>query len=334
MPLVLSRALKLVAVTGLALAIFPSAQATTSVKIGVVYDAGGRGDRSFNDAAALGVDATRKSLKLDQFALREVVALSDDFDRENRIEFLIKAGYSIVICVGPNFATAVKYMAEKYPEAQLSIIGSKTVDSINVASMAFDNSEESFLAGAYAAGISKSAKVGFITSNTDLYKDSDGSNFTLGAKLINPKVKVYQKASTLNANIDAQSIISDGVDVIFSNWNHDAQVLNQVFSANRAKKNIKYIGKSPAQYFLSKNDSIAAIINDRFDYAVSDIIKASVAGNTLTDVINDKNGIYGKLYGLGNNGFDVILKNSNPAGKIALAKAKSALSNKGVNLIN
>ena len=133
MPLVLSRALKLVAVTGLALAIFPSAQATTSVKIGVVYDAGGRGDRSFNDAAALGVDATRKSLKLDQFALREVVALSDDFDRENRIEFLIKAGYSIVICVGPNFATAVKYMAEKYPEAQLSIIGSKTVDSINVA---------------------------------------------------------------------------------------------------------------------------------------------------------------------------------------------------------
>lgn len=332
MPSALSRALKIILALAITAGTIQATNAAPAVKIGVVYDAGGRGDKSFDDAAALGVDAARKALKLDQFALREVVALADDFDKENRIEFLIKAGYSIVICIGPNFATAVKYMAEKYPEAQFSIIGNKTVDSINVASMAFDNNEESFLAGAYAAGISKSQKVGFITSNTDLYKDSDGSNFSLGARFINPKIKVTLKSSTLNANVDTQNMISNGVDVIFSNWNHDGQVLNQIIGANKAKKKIKYIGKSPAQYFLSKNEAVVAIINDRFDNAVRDIIAATVSGNTLTDVINDKNGIYGKLYGLKNNGFTFIVKYSNDSGNSALAKAKAAILNKQVVL--
>ena len=334
MPLVLSRALKIILVMAITAGTIQATYAEPAIKIGVVYDAGGRGDKSFDDAAALGVDAARKALKLDQFALREVVALADDFDKENRIEFLIKAGYSIVICIGPNFATAVKYMAEKYPEAQFSIIGNKTVDSINVASMAFDNNEESFLAGAYAAGISKSQKVGFITSNTDLYKDSDGSNFSLGARFINPKIKVTLKSSTLNANVDTQNMISNGVDVIFSNWNHDGQVLNQIIGANKAKKKIKYIGKSPAQYFLSKNEAVAAIINDRFDSAVRDIIAATVSGNTLTDVINDKNGVYGKLLGLKGHGFDFIVKASSAGGSAAFVKAKSALLANQIKLVD
>ena len=304
------------------------------VKIGVVYDAGGRGDHSYDDAAAAGVDSIRKSLKLDQFALREVVALSDDFDKENRIEFLIKAGYNIVICIGPNFSTAVKYMAEKYPESQFSIIGSKSVDSVNVASIAFNNNEEAFLAGAFAAGSSKTLRVGYITSNTNIYKKSDFTNFTSGVNYINPKVKVFTKATTLNSNIDSQAMISAGVDVIYSTWNHDAQVLNQIISANKAKKSIKYIGKSPDQYFLSKNPAIVAIVNDRYDLAVREIVSASVSGKTLTDVINETNGVYGKLLGLKSKGFDFIVKVSNPNGASALAKAKSGLLANQIKLVD
>ena len=58
-----------------------------------------------------------------------------------------------------------------------------------------------------------------------------------------PEIRAHIHGITLEGNVIVttidSSIISDGVDVIFSNWNHDAQVLNQVFSANRAKKNSK-----------------------------------------------------------------------------------------------
>ena len=298
MPSVLFRSVSIALASVLLFSLSPVAKADTTVKIGVIYDAGGRGDKSFNDAAAQGVDLVRKEFKLGQFSLREVVSLSDTFDKENRIEFLIKAGYNMIICVGPNFATAVKYMAVKYPESQLSIIGDKTVDSINVASIAFNNNEESFLAGAYAAGLSKSGKVGFITASSNSYKDVDINNFRSGARFISPKTKVFAASPEINSNADAQQFISSGVDVIYSTWNANGQVLTQIAEANKSKKNIKYIGISPAQYFLNKDPAIAAIINERFDLAIREIVAPTLVGKTLTDVINERVGVYGELLGL------------------------------------
>ena len=88
----------------------PVSAAPAKVKIGIVYDVGGRGDKSINDAAAAGIDSAKKKFKLSNFDVRELVTTGIDFDRENRIEFLVKAKYDLVIGVGPTFNQAMIYM--------------------------------------------------------------------------------------------------------------------------------------------------------------------------------------------------------------------------------
>ena len=79
------------------LPIAPVNAAPEKVKIGIVYDAGGRGDRAINDAAAAGVDNAKAKLGLSDLDVRELVTTGIDFDRENRIEFLVKAKYLSLI---------------------------------------------------------------------------------------------------------------------------------------------------------------------------------------------------------------------------------------------
>lgn len=64
-----------------------SAESTPKkIKIGIVYDVGGKGDKSFNDAAAIGVDAAKAKFGLSELDVREIVTSGNLFDRENRIE--------------------------------------------------------------------------------------------------------------------------------------------------------------------------------------------------------------------------------------------------------
>ena len=144
------------------LPIAPVNAAPEKVKIGIVYDVGGRGDRAINDAAAAGVDNAKAKLGLSDLDVRELVTTGIDFDRENRIEFLVKAKYDLVIGVGPSFNQSMIYMSEKYPESQFAVVASSGVESLNVSCMAFDLNQGSFLAGVTAALNSKSKKVGYL----------------------------------------------------------------------------------------------------------------------------------------------------------------------------
>ena len=149
------------------LPIAPVNAAPEKVKIGIVYDVGGRGDKAINDAAAAGVDRAKAQLGLSDFDVRELVTTGIDFDRENRIEFLVNAKYDLVIGIGPSFNQAMIYMSEKYPESQFAVIGSAGVESLNVSCMAFDLNQGSFLAGVSAALNSKSKKVGYLGDATN-----------------------------------------------------------------------------------------------------------------------------------------------------------------------
>ncbi|MSZ66678.1 MAG: BMP family ABC transporter substrate-binding protein, partial [Actinobacteria bacterium] len=83
------------------LSTLPASAAQSKAKIGIIYDVGGRGDNSINDATAVGVAAAKKKFNLSNLDVRELVTSGTSFDRENRIEFLVKAKYDLVIGVGP-----------------------------------------------------------------------------------------------------------------------------------------------------------------------------------------------------------------------------------------
>jgi basic membrane protein A len=180
----------------------PVSAAPAKVKIGIVYDVGGRGDKAVNDATAAGVDSAKKKFKLSDFDVRELVTTGIDFDRENRIEFLVKANYDLVIGVGPSFNQAMIYMSDKYPETQFAVIASSGVESLNVSCMAFDLNQGSFLAGTMAALNSKSGIVGYLGDALNQSNATNLKNFRAGVKYAGSKAQVVVANATTSADAE------------------------------------------------------------------------------------------------------------------------------------
>ena len=263
------------------LPIISSAESTPKkIKIGIVYDVGGKGDKSFNDAAAIGVDAAKAKFGLSELDVREIVTSGNLFDRENRIEFLVKAKYYLVIAIGPAFAEAITYMSDKYPRRQFAIVGSPNVESLNVSSMAFSTQESAYLAGVMAALNSKSSKIGFLGDQTHPNNSTLLDNFKAGAKSAKKKIKVITRNPESSANVEVSELSRSGVDVIFSTWSRSGSAVSALSKLAKAKKKIKLIGVRPEQYFLSGKEAqkvLIGYVNERYDKAIMDLFEATVA---------------------------------------------------------
>jgi len=316
--------------------IAPVNAAPAKVKIGIVYDVGGRGDKAINDAAAAGIDSAKKKFGLSNFDVRELVTTGIDFDRENRIEFLVKAKYDLVIGVGPSFNQAMSFMSEKYPEAQFAVIASSGVESLNVSCMAFDLNQGSFLAGVTAALNSKSKKVGYLGDSSNPNNSTNLENFRAGVKYAAPKVQVLVANASTSAEGDVTKLSGQGGDVFFINWSRNGSVLTAANKLATAKKTIKIIGVRPDQYFIATKEAqkfLIGYVNQRFDTAIFDLFSAAVSGRTITEEVNVVNGVFGRNYTLKNNGIDLISTTANAASKSAVSRAKAAIIAKKIVII-
>jgi basic membrane protein A len=313
--------------------IAPVNAAPAKVKIGIVYDVGGRGDKAINDAAAAGIDSAKKKFGLSNFDVRELVTTGIDFDRENRIEFLVKAKYDLVIGVGPSFNEAMIYMSEKYPESQFALIASSGVESLNVSCMAFDLDQGSFLAGVMAALNSKSRKVGYLGDASNPSNSTNLKNFQAGVKHAASKTKVLAANSSSSADAEMVKLSGQGADVFFINWSRNGSVLTAATKLTKAKKSIKLIGIRPDQYFIATKDAqkfLIGYVNQRFDTAIADLFSAAVSGRSITEEVDGTNGVFGRNYTLANRGIDLIATTANSASKSAVTRAKSEIISKKI----
>ena len=318
------------------LPIAPVNAAPVKAKIGIIYDVGGRGDRSINDAAAAGVDSAKEKLGLSDFDVRELVTTGIDFDRENRIEFLVKAKYDLVIGVGPSFNQAMTYMSEKYPESQFAVIASAGVESLNVSCMAFDLNQGSFLAGVMAALNSKSKKVGYLGDISNPSNSNNLQNFRAGVKFAAPKTKVYAANATSSAEAEITKLSSLGSDVFFINWSRNGSVLTAANKLANSKKSIKLIGVRPDQFFITTKDAqkfLIGYVNQRFDNAISDLFSTALTGRSITEEVDVEKGVFGRNYTLSNKGIDLIATSANSASKSAVSRAKSAILSKKITIV-
>mgnify|MGYP001125805247 FL=1 len=130
------------------------------IKIGLAYDVGGRGDRSFNDSAARGADQAEKEFG---GSVKELTAKTSDTeaDREQRLTDLASAGYNPIVAVGFSYATSVDKVAKQFPKVSFGLIDS-VATSPNVDSITFTEEQGSYLAGVAAALKTKKTHVGFI----------------------------------------------------------------------------------------------------------------------------------------------------------------------------
>jgi len=203
-----------------------ASSAAKTLKIGMAYDVGGRGDQSFNDAAAAGLDKAKKDLGADT---KEATAVNGEPEsaREERLQQLIDAGYTSVVAVGFAYAPSVKKIAAANPEAKIALIDSTDAAGPNIENLTFAEQQGSFLVGAAAALKSKTGNIGFIGGvNTDLIKKFE-AGYQTGAKAVNPAIKIQVKYLTQPPDFSgfgdpakgktaAEGMYQQGADVIYA----------------------------------------------------------------------------------------------------------------------
>ncbi len=192
-------------------------------KIGLVYDIGGRGDQSFNDSAAAGLDQATAELGI---VPSEASANQDGSNREELLN--LQADESdLVFGIGFLFGDPMLAAATASPDVNFAIVDGFIEDAPdNIAMLLFAEHEGSFLIGAAAALKSETGKVGFIGGvNMELIQKFE-AGFVAGATAVNPDITIQTQYITEPPDFDgfndpasgkviAQSMFEGGADVVY-----------------------------------------------------------------------------------------------------------------------
>jgi len=166
----------------------PSAAAESDVRVGLAYDVGGRGDRSFNDAAAAGLDQATTELGVEG---QELSPNAAGTDRGDNLRALAEQGFNPVFAVGFAYAEELEKIAPDFPDTTFFIIDDSSLDEFpNVKSLVFAEEQGSFLVGAAAALKSTSNNVGFIGGVQTGLLEKFEAGFVAGAKQVKPDATV------------------------------------------------------------------------------------------------------------------------------------------------
>jgi basic membrane protein A len=189
------------------------------LKPAIVFDMGGKFDKSFNEAAYNGIERFKKETGVD-YREFEITA---DAQREQAIQRFARDGHSPVIVVGFSNATAMNKVAAEFPNTRFTIIDGGS-DRPNVRSALFAEHEGSYLVGVLAAMASTSNKVGFVGGMDIPLIRKFACGYVQGVKAAKPAAEVIQNmtGTTGAAFRDpakgaelAKSQLDRGADVIY-----------------------------------------------------------------------------------------------------------------------
>lgn len=271
-----------------------SSAATSDVKVGMAYDVGGRGDQSFNDSAAVGLDKA-----VQEFGVTSQESEAEDGEAENareeRLRTFADAGYNPIIAVGFAYAPSVGTVSAEYPDIDFAIIDdSSLADSPNVASLVFAEEQGSFLVGAAAALKTKTDHVGFIGGVETPLIQKFQAGYQAGVEAVNPDITVDVKYLTqipdfsgfgdpAKGKTAAQGMYDAGADIVYHAAGGSG---GGVFEAASESGNLA-IGVDSDQYNTadpSVKDVIMTSMLKNVDVAVYEYLKAVVGGTTPTGV--------------------------------------------------
>ena len=267
--------------------------AKSDVKVGMAYDIGGRGDQSFNDSAALGLDKAKTEFGITTKEL-EASGTDTDASKEERLRLLATGGYNPVIAVGFAYAVPLGKVAKEFPDTKFAIIDDSSLKDTNVTSLVFAEEQGSFLVGTIAAQASKGKNIGFIGGvNTPLIAKFE-AGFTAGAKAVTPDIKVQVKyltqppdfagfSSPDKGKTAAQGMLDSGADVIYAAAGGSG---SGAFDAVAAAKKLA-IGVDSDQYKTATPAVQPVILTSmlkRVDTAVYSMVKSVVDKAPLTGV--------------------------------------------------
>jgi len=233
----------------------------------LIFDLGGKFDKSFNEAAYNG--AQRWAEETGE-SYREI-ELQSEAQREQALRRFAEAGANPIVMTGFAFGDALGQVAGDYPDTDFVIID-MVVDQPNVRSVVFNEHEGSYLVGMLAAEASESGTVSFIGGMDIPLIRKFACGFAEGAKAVNPDINVIANmtGSTPAAWNDpvkgselTKAQISQGSDVVFSAAGGTGVGVLQT----AADEDILSIGVDSNQNFLHPGKVLTSMLK-RVDNAV------------------------------------------------------------------
>ncbi|SDG56124.1 MULTISPECIES: BMP family lipoprotein [Bosea] len=288
------------------------------IKPAVVYDKGGKFDKSFNEGVFIGAEKFKTETGVE---FRDFEP-TNDAQIEQALRRFARDGHSPIIAVGFSQATALQKVAAEFPNLKFTIID-MVVDLPNVQSIVFKEHEGSYLVGLLAAMASKSGKVGFVGGMDIPLIRKFACGYVQGVKAGKADAEIFQNmtGSTPAAWNDpvkggelAKSQIDRGADVVYhAAGGTGIGVLRAVADAGKLG-----IGVDSNQNALHPGKVLTSMLK-RVDIAAYNSFKAAQDGSW-------KPGI--SVLGLKEGGIDWALDDNNrslitPEMKAAADKAKA-----------
>ncbi|WP_308283190.1 BMP family lipoprotein [Pseudonocardia nigra] len=275
--------------------IAPNADAS-ALKVALAYDIGGRGDLSFNDAAAAGLAQAIDELSLVEGNTREVAAAENESPdaAATRLRQLVADGFDPIIAVGFKYAEPLRVVAAENPNVRFAIIDDDTVDLPNVTPLVFAEEEGSFLVGAAAALKTQACKIGFVGGvETPLIQKFE-AGYVAGAQAVAPDIEIDVDyltpagdfsgfADPAKASVVTNGQLDAGSDIIYHASGASGQGVFEAVHAASTPEDPKYaIGVDSDQYQTVAppiNEVIMTSMLKRVDVAVFNYINAVAAGD-------------------------------------------------------
>ena len=255
----------------------------------LIFDLGGKFDKSFNEAAYNGaqrwVQETGGSYK--------ELEMQSEAQREQALRRLAETGANPIVMTGFAFGDVLNEVAPDYPDTRFAIIDA-VVEQPNVRSVIFSEHQGSYLVGMMAAMASKSGTVGFVGGMDIPLIRKFACCYAQGVKAVKPDatVVINMTGTTPAAWADpvkgaelARSQISQGADVIYAAAGSTGLGVLQA----AADENILSIGVDSNQNHLHPGKVLTSMIK-RVDIAVHDAFAAGAAietGTVLADLKGD-----------------------------------------------
>jgi len=263
-----------------------SASAKSDLKVGLAYDIGGRGDQSFNDAAAAGLDKAKADLGI---TAKEAEASAGESDsaKEERLRALASAGFNPVIAVGFAYSAAVGKVAKENPDIHFAIIDDPVAGK-NITNLLFAENEGSYLVGVAAALKDTKNNIGFIGGVDVPLIHKFEAGYKAGAEAAKPGIKVQVKYLSQPPDFSgfgapdkgktaAAGMYDAGADVIFAAAGGSGA---GVFEAAKAANQLA-IGVDSDQYKTADPAVQKVIMTSmlkKVDVAVFDYLKGATTG--------------------------------------------------------
>ncbi|HEY2954741.1 MAG TPA: BMP family ABC transporter substrate-binding protein [Candidatus Eisenbacteria bacterium] len=163
------------------------------LRVGLVFDVGGRGDKSFNDAAYAGLDSAKRMLGIEF----QTLETGEGADREAAMRQLAASGSQLVFGVGFLFSDDIRALAQEFPNVNFACVDYTVKEGEklppNLRALKFKEEEGSFLVGALSGLLTRTGTVGFVGGmEIPLIKKFE-AGYRAGVAAVKPRAKVIVK---------------------------------------------------------------------------------------------------------------------------------------------